>query len=758
MSSFQEVQQHNSTIHNLEIQPHNKAMFDAQSAAPAIDWQEMREREHFVQFYERDEFLIASVAGFVGEGLRAGDPVIVIATDSHRSSLNQRLREDGIDLKAARTEGRYILLDAAATLAKFMVNGAPDEKLFQENVANIVKRAVRNGKHVRAFGEMVALLWAEGNSDGAIRLEQLWNEFGKEHSFALFCAYPMNGFCDSANGQPLIHICKEHTRVIPSESYSAQTDADARLREIASLQQQAQALRAEVAERKRVEKELRRSKEELSAFIENSSLGLHWVRPDGIIQWANRAELELLGYDKEDYVGHHISEFYVDKKLLENILERLSRGETLRNQEVQLRCKDGSTKHVLIDSSVFWEDGKFVHTQCFTRDITERKVMEVAARRLVAIVESSEDAIISKDLNGIITSWNPSAERIFGYTAQEAIGKSVTILIPTDHIDEEPKILGRIRRGERIEHYETERKAKDGRLIDISLTVSPIKDVHGKIVGASKIARDISDRKKAERAIIESQRNLARANEDLERRVAERTAALQEAVHQMEEFSYTLSHDLRGPLRAMQGYCHILLEEAANELSPENLPYLKRIGQSAERLDRLGQDVLSYTRVGRAEMKMKPLNTEQVIMDVLRTYAPDQHPIPEIVIDRPLLDVMGHEAALVQCVSNLIGNAFKFVSPGAVPRVHLWTERVDNQVRLWVEDNGFGISKDQHEKIFNMFERLPEVRDYPGTGVGLAIVKKAINRMQGEVGVESTPGKGSRFWIQLPAAKSMNEC
>lgn len=735
--------------HLKEISNH-----DFPGIIPAPDWRDVGEREHFVQFYEHDEYLIRSVTGFVAAGLRSGESAIVIATETHGNAIDQHLRDEGIDVDAAREDGTYITLDASEVLSKFMVNGAPDETLFREFIGELVRRAGQNSKGVRAFGEMVAVLWADGNTDGAIQLEQLWNLLGKEQTFSLFCAYPMSGFSNAANGQPLVHICKEHSRVIPGESYPSRASADEQRRQIAFLQQQANSLRAEIAERERVEKELRRSKAELSAFVENASLGLHWTGPDGVILWANRAELELYGYSSDEYIGHHVSEFLVDREHCDDILARLDRGERIRNYETRIRCKDGSIKTVLFDSSIFREDGRFVHTQCFTRDISERKVAEEAAQRLAAIVEFSDDAIVSKDLNGIIMSWNPGAQRLFGYTAEEAIGKSVTILIPENAHDEEPLILDRIRRGERIDHYETTRRRKDGSMVEISLSVSPIKNRAGKIIGASKIARDISERKRNEEATRQAKEDLARANEDLERRVAERTASLQEAVQQMEEFSYSLSHDLRGPLRAMQGYCHILLEDAASDLEPEQFSYLKRIGDSAERLDRLVQDVLAYSRVNWMEMEFKPVETEKVLLDVLRNYTGEHRPIPEIVIDRPLLNVIAHEASLCQCLSNLVGNALKFVKRGTVPRIHIWTRRVDEDVRIWVEDNGVGIGKDQQEKIFNMFERLPEARDYPGTGVGLAIVKKAVSRMRGAVGVESSPGLGSRFWIQLPAANS----
>jgi PAS domain S-box-containing protein len=258
---------------------------------------------------------------------------------------------------------------------------------------------------------------------------------------------------------------------------------------------------ASVLQQKRAEEHIRRSERELADFFENATIGLHWVGPDGIILQANRAELDLLGYAPEEYIGHHIAEFHADQDVIADILRRLWAGENVRDYEARMRCKDGSIKYVLIDSNVLWEDGQFIHTRCFTRDNTERKLTEEAHLWLAAIVESSDDAIIGMDLDGMITSWNRAAERLYGYTAEEIVGRTTAVLIPPDHPNDFPMIVDRLRRGERIEHYETVRVAKDGRRVDVSLTFSPIRNAAGTIVGASKIVRDITDRKRTEAAL-----------------------------------------------------------------------------------------------------------------------------------------------------------------------------------------------------------------------------------------------------------------
>jgi PAS domain S-box-containing protein len=238
--------------------------------------------------------------------------------------------------------------------------------------------------------------------------------------------------------------------------------------------------------------------EQLKRCLDHAAEGLHWVGPDGTILWANQTELALLGYTADEYIGRHISDFHVDAPVIEDILERLTRGETLLHYEARLLHKDGSIKYVQINSKVLWQGDTFLRTQCFTRDVTDRRAVDELVRRLAEIVANSDDAIISQDLQGVIMSWNTAAERLYGYTAAEAIGQSINIIIPAERRQEEEEVVRRVRNGERVASFDTVRRHKNGSLVDVALTVSPIRDHEGTIVGASKMARDISRRKRLE--------------------------------------------------------------------------------------------------------------------------------------------------------------------------------------------------------------------------------------------------------------------
>lgn len=712
------------------------------------------ESEHRVQFYETDAFLTEHVGDFALDALQRGEPLILIATPEHVAQVEEYLIRRGLSIPELCKSGRIGCLDAQETLDRFIVEGQPNPKLFEETVGALVRSFNRDGKRVHAFGEMVALLCTQGNPAAAVHLEDLWNDLAAKHSISLLCAYPLDSFSLPGQEQLFRHICRQHDRLMPTEAVNEQPSVDDKPFLIAELQRRAKVLEREVENRKRAEGEARRREQELAVFFETTTLGLHWVSEDGTIIWANGAEMEMLGYAPSEYIGHPIADFYVDKELIADIMQRLRGGDIVHGQEAVLRCKDGTLKTAVVDSSVLWDEGRFVHTQCITRDITSEKRGEMRLRHFAAMVDSSDDAIISKDLNGVITSWNKAAERIFGYTAEEAVGKSVTILIPPERFDEEPSVLSRIRAGKRIDHYETIRVRKDGGMVDISLTVSPIYDSQGKIVGASKIARNITDQVLDRHALQVLNDELVKAKDELEHRVEERTKSLQEAVAQMEEFSYTVSHDIRAPLRAMDMYAKVLLEDYGHLVAsePDAIRYLSRISENCARLDRMIMDVLTYGRVARGGLKLEPVSLDFLVSDLIRHYPTLQPDHADIEV-APLGHVVAHEPSLMQVISNLLGNAVKFVAPGIRPKVKIWSEPRDGKLRVWIEDNGIGINPEYQHRLFGLFERLHPELGYEGTGVGLAIVGKAMQRMGGRVGVQSDGEHGSRFWIEMPVPK-----
>lgn len=613
------------TQHSLQRVNQDQPAFTTQ-LAPQLDWHDMGDKEHFVQFYEDDTFLVRSVSAFIGSGLRAGKGAIVIATPTHRAALEEHLQAQGFDTDTLCGRGHYVRLDAAATLAKFMVAELPDEDLFMNVVGGVVAQVAQRHANIHAFGEMVALLWAAGNAAAAVRLEELWNELGKRHAFALFCAYPMQGFHGEANGRPLAHICKTHTRVIPAESYSAQSNVDMRLLTITSLQQKAASLEAEIAERRKAEAELREQQAKLTLGVAAAQLGV----------W----ELDI--------------------------------------ENDSLTCSAEYKAHFGLPAEAL-----------------------LSYTRIFELIHPEDRAKVASALrNAIITNADYNTE----YRVITPIGDERWI-------------------------------AALGRCFS--------SDSGHRMLG---VTQDITERK--------------RAAHRLEQTVAERTDQLQETIAELEAFSYSISHDMRAPLRSMQGYADILMQESLENLSPECRTYLERITNAAGRMDRLIQDVLTLSQTARAEFNLEPVCLNSLIRDILATYPNLQAPQADISVQGSLPPVLGNEAALTQCFSNLLGNAVKFVSPGIRPHVHIWAELISDEkmdvqphgVRLFIQDNGIGIPREAQDKIFAMFQRLS--KDHHGTGIGLTIVKKAAERMGGKVGVRSEPGHGSTFWLELRHAAS----
>jgi PAS domain S-box-containing protein len=488
-------------------------------------------------------------------------------------------------------------------------------------------------------------------------------------------------------------------------------------------------------------KEFERQAQHLAALVESSDDAIISKDLNGVIQTWNRAAERLFGFTESEVVGKSIRIIIPRERWSEEdeVLRRIRAGERIEHFESVRQRKDGTLISISLTISPIRDlQGKIVGASKIARDVSLQLALEKERNRLGAIVDSSDDAIVSKDLQGIIQTWNHAAERMFGYSAEEAIGRSITLIIPEERLHEEDEVLSRIRRGLRVDHFETVRRRKDGTLIPISLTVSPVQDHAGQIVGASKTVRDLS----ALRAYATT----------LEQTVRERTASLELANSQLESFAYSVSHDLRAPLRGMHGLAHALLHDYGAVLDETARDYAQRIVLEATQLDQLIRDLLAYSRLTRIDVTLDVVDVREVVEASLHNLDDDiRNSRASIEIEPNLPKLKANRAVLIQVLTNLISNAIKF--GGAHPRVRVRAEQDNGIARIWVEDRGIGIDPRHHERIFRAFERLHGIEEYPGTGIGLAIVLKGIERLGGRVGVESQEGQGSQFWFELPEAE-----
>jgi len=499
-------------------------------------------------------------------------------------------------------------------------------------------------------------------------------------------------------------------------------------------------LEREVARLSAVEVRFRERERELADFVENAVVGLHMVGPDGTILWANPADHESLGYSAEEYVGHNISEFHADSDTLCTILDRLTAGKTLREQPAVLKCKDGTLRHVVISSNAHFEDGRFVNTRCFTRDVTQQRLLEAALREtrtnLAAIVESSDDAIIGIDLQGRVNSWNSGAERVYGYTREEIIGRPIMLVIPEELYFEETEIFEKVRSGQAVRHYETVRMRKDGTRVDVSLTVSAIRDDQGRLVGVSKVARDIGERKRAEREAAE-------------------------AARRKDEFLAILAHELRNPLAPIRYALDIAKQ--ANASADVRQRAEEVITRQIDQMARLLDDLLDVSRIARGQV-------------ALRRKWVDLTSVVGLAIDaaRPLLDAKGHNLSielpretlrlnadpvrLTQILTNLLTNAAKYTDREG--DIQLCARREGEEVVLSVRDNGMGIDPEMMPRMFTLFAQASPAlqRSEGGLGVGLALVKGFVEMHGGRIDARSEgPGRGSEFVVRLPIGDKPRE-
>jgi PAS domain S-box-containing protein len=489
----------------------------------------------------------------------------------------------------------------------------------------------------------------------------------------------------------------------------------------------------------------------------------------------NDVACERLGYTREELLNMSPLDI-IDSQGLESIpslMEKLL-AEKRVLLEITHVAKDGRKMPVELCVHLFNLRGTPT-VLSMAREIPEHKGAEEGLlgreneQRLSEIVRGSSIATFVIDKNHLITHWNKACEKLTGLSPSEVIGTKTQWLAfyPRERPVMADLIVDQLPEEEVARYYG--RKYRESSVTDgayeaedffpnlgergkwLFFTAAPLKDVNGRIVGAIETLQDITVRKQAEE-------ELSRHREHLEELVEERTAELQETNAELETFSYSVSHDLRAPLRAMHGFAQALLEDYSDRLNSVGKDYARRILEAAGRMEAMIHDLLVYSRLKRTQVQLCPVSLQGVVEETLRQLETEirKHDA-EIIVGKPLPEAMAHRANLIQVLANLVENAVKFVGPGVRPKVRISAKEDNGWVHLCVEDNGIGIALDQQERIFGVFERLHGVETYPGTGIGLAIVRKEITRMGGKIGVESTPGQGSRFWVELPKVKKTKD-
>lgn len=366
-----------------------------------------------------------------------------------------------------------------------------------------------------------------------------------------------------------------------------------------------------------------------------------------------------------------------------------------------------------------------------------RQGMEVRLR-LASIVESTHDAIIGQTLKGQVTSWNNGAEQMFGYSSQESMGQFMTFLFPPDRIAEETDILEKLQSGKQIQNFETIRRRKDGQDIPVSLTISPIIDRWGNAIGASKIARNISRQKELENLL--AVQNLT---------LAHHAASLKQSNEDLEQFAYIASHDLQEPLRTIHGFTQLLADRYKNQLDDRGKEFIGFVTEGANRMQTLIQDLLKYSRIQAQELNSVPVNAEEVLNEILEYLHMTIEDKQASITHDPLPIIRTDRSHFQHLLQNLITNAMKFHGRNP-PHIHLSAQEGGNEWIFSVQDNGIGVGPEYFERIFLPFKRLHTREEYEGTGIGLAICKKIVERRGGRIWVESESGVGSNFSFTLP--------
>ena len=504
------------------------------------------------------------------------------------------------------------------------------------------------------------------------------------------------------------------------------------------------ALAGAAYKRVQTERKLQGSETRLRAIIESAPDAVMVMDQDGrALDWNQQAEA-MFGWSAAEIMGQLLGDRIVPPQYREihfrGLRHYLETGESNllgRRVEMEALHRDGRIFPVELSVTVQKFGSEYQFT-AFVRDISERLASEKSRGLLAAIVEFSDDAMISITLEGAVTSWNAAAQRLYGYAPEEAIGRNIGFILPEELSGEESRILENIRQGKSIEHYETQRRRKDGSRVDISLTVSPIRDGEGSVIGASKVARDISERKSAEVELMRYMKALERSNQELD------------------DFAHIASHDMKEPLRGLVIQANFLKEDYGDKLDDQGKHRLERLTQLSQRMERLINDLLYFSQLGRAEMAVQETDLNAAvdgIRQMLEQFLKERN--GHILVPKPLPTVVCDKPRVTEVLRNLITNAIKYndkpertAEVGFLDRVE--TEQGVETNVFYVRDNGVGIAPEYHNEVFRIFRRLRQPDDREtGTGAGLTFVKKIIERHMGRVWIDSVPGKGTTFYFTL---------
>ncbi len=524
----------------------------------------------------------------------------------------------------------------------------------------------------------------------------------------------------------------------------------------------------DITEQKKAEEMIRRAGVYNRSLIEASLDPLVTIDPDGKISDVNDATVAITGYSRQELVGTDFSQYFTDPEKAEAGYEKVFREGSVHDYELQIRHRNGKVTPVLYNATVFRdESGHVAGVFAAARDVTERKKAEEIIQQIStynrSLIEASLDPLVTINPDGTISDVNEATVRVTGVPREELVGTDFSRYF----IEPEKAKAGyeRVFRDGSVTDYGLEIRHRDGHITPVLYNASIYRDRGGRIAGVFAAARDITERKRAEDALLtaynelddrvkERTRELVEANRNLERTAEElkkKSEELARSNQELQQFAYIASHDLQEPLRGISGFTELLERRYKGQLDEKADTYLHFILDGTRQMHQVIQDLLEYSRVQTKAHEFSQIDTNRSFKQALKNLHGSITQKEAIITHGPLPELMADETQITQLFQNLIGNSLKFQKPNVVPKIHISARQDADRWIFSVNDNGIGFESRFADRIFKIFQRLHAKGEYEGTGIGLAICKRIVERHGGEIWVESTPGEGSTFFFTLPA-------